>query len=359
MKKTDFISKVNPLIILLIFIFILTGSGSIIMIKLFSASSNLADNSLNKTVLAFSTYYSSNDVSSYNSLIKNKNFISEIAADTYTADGNGNVSGLVPNNQISYSNAHGINTYAMITNNFSSSIAKKILESKANRDSLINNILKAVEKNGYKGVNIDFENVYSYDRAYLTTFMNELYTLLHSNGYIVTISVPAKTDNDTKNEWYGAFDYKSLSNYCDELIIMAYDEHYQGGSPGPIASIGWVQNIIDYAITVIPRSKILIGIAAYGYDWSSKGTKAYGMDGINTIASTYNAKIKFDATSKSPYFNYIDKNDIKHTVWFENSTSIGYKLDLVNNYDLKGIAFWRLGLESSDFWTTINSRFKK
>jgi spore germination protein YaaH len=44
---------------------------------------------------------------------------------------------------------------------------------------------------------------------------------------------------------------------------MTYDEHYPGGTAGPIASISWVENVVKYAITVIPREKIMLGVAAY------------------------------------------------------------------------------------------------
>ena len=96
-----------------------------------------------------------------------------------------------------------------------------------------------------------------------------------------------------------------LLNYSDQIVLMTYDEHYPGGTPGAIASIGWVENVIKYAVTVIPKEKLLLGTAAYGYDWSSNGTKAYSISGIYNLASTYGAVIKWDSVSQSPYFTYI------------------------------------------------------
>lgn len=312
-----------------------------------------------KLVLGFTTYYYSGDASSYNSMTANTATIDEIAANTYTTNGNGSLTGLVPTNQLNYANSSGIKALAMITNNFDGNIAKTLLENSTNRQALINNILTSLKANSYKGVNIDLEGVFYYDRSYLTAFMSELYSSLHSQGFYVTMAVPAKTSDSPTSSWSGAYDYAALPNYADQIVLMTYDEHYPGGTPGAIASIGWVENVIKYAAAVMPREKILLGTAAYGYDWSSLGTKAYGINGINNLALTYGAAIKWDSVSQSPYFTYVDSNFISHTVWFENAASVSYKLDLVNSYNLAGIGIWRLGLENSDYWTTVKTKFNR
>ncbi|AZV56931.1 glycosyl hydrolase family 18 protein [Clostridium sp. AWRP] len=312
-----------------------------------------------KQVLGFTTYYYSGDPSSYNSIAANTSTIDEIATQTYTTDSLGNISGLVPTNQISYANSNGIKTYAMLQNNFDGNIAKSVLENQTNRQNLENNLLNALKVNGYKGVNVDLEGVFYYDRNYYTTFVQELYNLLTPQGFSVTLSVPAKTSDSTTNAWSGAYDYAALAKYCDQIAIMTYDEHYPGGTAGPIASISWVENVVKYATTVIPREKIMLGVAAYGYDWSSNGTKAYGINGMYNIAATNNATVLWDNISKSPYFNYTDTSGITHSDWFENGQSLGYKLDLVNSYNLNGIAIWRLGLENADYWTSIKTKFNR
>lgn len=312
-----------------------------------------------KLVLGYATYYYSGDTSSYNSITTNASTLDEIATNTYTTDSYGNISGLVPTNQITYANSNNIKTLAMITNNFDGNIAKTLLENPLNRQALINNILNTVKINGYKGVNVDLEGVYYYDRSYLTTFMSELYSTLNPQGFYVTVAVPAKTSDSPTASWSGAYDYAALANYSSQVVLMTYDEHYPGGTPGSIASIGWVENVIKYAASVIPREKLLLGTAAYGYDWSSNGTKAYGISGTYNLASTYGAVIKWDSISQSPYFTYSDTAGIIHTVWFENAQSLNYKLDLVNSYNLSGIAIWRLGLENADYWTSIKTKFNR
>lgn len=289
-------------------------------------------------------------------MASNKSTIDEIITATHVTDGYGNITGMLPAEQITYANGNNIKPLVLLGNNFNGDTAKTLLESPTNRKNLINNLLSLIKTNSYMGVNIDLEGVYSSDRSYYTTFISEVYAALNPLGYTVSLSVPAKTSDSPYNTWSYAYDYASISKYADQVIIMAYDEHYPGGSPGAVASIGWVTNVVKYAVTVIPPEKIYVGMAAYGYDWSVNGTKAYSINGCLSLASSYNAVIQWDSTAQAPYFTYTDSSSVKHTVWFENAQSLGYKLDVVNNSSVAGIAIWRLGLENTDYWNMIKSK---
>lgn len=345
--------------------FVLVGFVVILITSMFFIKSNkenvvvTTSSNKNKTVLAFTTYYYPEDKSSYNQMVENTSSINNIATDTYTIDTKGNLSGNVPKEQIIYANDNKIKPLAMITNKFNGDLAKALLESSANRKLLIQNIMKTLKSNSYKGVNIDFENVYYYDRDYYTSFLKELYGELNPQGFNVTVSVPAKNGENLKDSWSGAYDYREIAKYADQVVIMTYDEHSPSGASGPIASINWVKTVVEYTTSIIPASKIVLGVASYGYDWSSNGVKAYGIDAIYKLAETYNAEIKWDSLSKSSFFKYTDKSGINHTVWFENSTSLSYKLDIVNDNNLAGIAIWRLGLENADYWSTIKAKLSK
>jgi spore germination protein YaaH len=204
---------------------------------------------------------------------------------------------------------------------------------------------------------MDFEGIYAENRAHYTAFLNEIASQLKPLGYSLTVSVPAKTYDNPLNSWNGAYDYAAIGKIVDQVIVMTYDEHYPGGSAGPVASIGWVNNVANYILTVVPANKILLGVAAYGYDWSSNGCKAYSMNGCINLANNNNAVIQWDNISQCPYFYYMDAAGTTHEVWFESSQSAAFKLDLVNNKGIAGIAIWRLGLENTDFWNMLKSKF--
>jgi spore germination protein YaaH len=320
--------------------------------------------SSSKLVLGYGTYYSSSDVSSLNSLKAHSSSIDQLATHTYIIKTDGSMyiqNNVFPTAQISYANSKGIETLAVIRNEFNGASAHDVLNNAEASANLINNIESALGTHGYKGVNIDFELLYAKDREVFTSFMRDLYNRLKPKCYIVSIALPAKTSE--AESWVKAYDYAKLGSYSDLVILMTYDEHYPGGAPGPVASLNWTQRIVTYAASVIPRQKLLLGLAAYGYDWTVKdgktiSTKSLGIQSSYNVASANGVQVLWDETAKSPYYNYTDAKG-NHTVYFENSTSIDYKLNIVNNSNLRGIAIWRLGLEDSSYWTTIKEKLNK
>ena len=312
-----------------------------------------------RIVLGFATKYYSNDVSSYNSMVINNSSIDQIATVTYTADLMGNLLGTAPIDQIDFANINNIKPLAMIANNFDGQIAKSILENSIYRENFINNILGIMKTNGYQGVNLDFEGIFASNREDYSNLVIELKNSLSSLGYLFQISVPAKAFDNPTNSWNGAYDYNMIGQYADQVLLMTYDEHGPWGLEGPVASINWVSEVTKYSLTVIPKEKVLLGLAAYGYDWSISGNKALSINNINNIISQNNIIVQWDSLSQTPHFNYTDSSGIIHTIWYENNYSIAFKLNLVNENDLLGIGIWRLGLEDSLYWDKINTKLNK
>jgi spore germination protein len=138
---------------------------------------------------------------------------------------------------------------------------------------------------------------------------------------------------------------------------LAYDEHFSVS--GPVASIGFVRRVLNYAVTVMPRPKIKLGMAVYGYDWEVSGGMPRSLTYKEAIeaARQHNATIVYDEQAQEPTFTYT-ANGSRHIVWFENARSFSAKLDLVFEYDLGGIAVWRLGQEDPRIWIVIRNRLK-
>lgn len=299
--------------------------------------------------MGFTVSYYNNDNLSYNSVQSNKN-INMIAVFNYSFDAEDNVKfvDMPQNDTVSYANDNGIIPLAVVHNicngNFNQELLHNMLVDKNKRQSLIQNILVEIVKNGYGGVNIDFENIGRNDKDLFTTFVLELRDVLSRHGYITTVCVPAKTSDKYTSSWNYAFDYAKLGEVADYIIIMAYDEHYMSSQAGPIASINWVKDVLDYATEKIRSDKIILGLALYGYDWcNSKGT-AIPAKNCEKLARENNVKIEWDNQSMSPYFKYT-KNNVYHEVWYEDNDSLKAKIDLVRKYKLLGTGYWRLGLE--------------
>ena len=243
-----------------------------------------------------------------------------------------------------------------IVHNFASRqygpLIHRLLTSESLRRTLVSNILRMLISRGFAGVNIDFEFIPPEDRPCLTMFMAELYQALKPYGLIVTISVPPQLRDDPTHPFAGAFSYPDIACYSDQVYIMAYDEHV--AKPGPIASIGFVRQVLAYALSVIPRHKIRLGMAVYGRDWGA-GTKLPKelsfQEAVNT-AYCHGASIRYDNEAQEPTFTY-EVNGDRHVVWFEDARSFEARLNIAVQERIPGIAVWRLGLEDPRVWELL------
>ena len=134
------------------------------------------------------------------------------------------------------------------------------------------------------------------------------------------------------------------------------------GPPMAVAPINKVREVIEYALTEIPREKIDIGIPNYGYDWELpfiRGvTKAQTIGNIEAvdIAIANGAEIQFDQTAKTPFFRY-NLNGIEHEVWFEDVRSIQEKFNLVTEYGLRGMGYWQIMKLFRANWLLLGDTF--
>ena len=98
------------------------------------------------------------------------------------------------------------------------------------------------------------------------------------------------------------------------------------------------------------------GLPLYGYDWVGQSGVDHVWDETMALAAQHGAPINWDATSASPWFEYITKHT-RHTVWFENGASTDAKLQVNTAHDVAGVAVWRLGGEDPQTWSSIRARW--
>lgn len=317
-------------------------------------SSVLKNSTSGKMVLG---YYLLNN-QSYESMLENSQVLTGIAPWSWELDSYGGLQASFDEEKLGetlqFAGNKGLETYALIHNlqngYFDSQTATNLLNNSIAQERAINNIYQTLLDWGMKGVNIDLENVPAKDRELLTDFIRKLSQKLRTADLITTIAVPAKTVDDLNNNFSGAYDYEALSQYADYIVIMAYDQHYSKGDPGPISSIEWVEQVIDFALSKTSKDKIILGIPGYGYNWSKTGGTGVTYEQAMELAAQEGVSVKWHSQYKVPYFSYGNGNQ----VWFENRYSTKYKLDLVKKYDLAGIALWRLGQEDPAVWETIS-----
>jgi spore germination protein YaaH len=240
-------------------------------------------------------------------------------------------------------------------------VASNVLDNNNNRNVFIQNLRNEMNQFKFDGINIDMENLHLTDRDSFSQLIKKLSNALHRDGKVVTVSVPANTGDSRANPWSPWFDYEKLGLYSDGLMIMTYDEHNPRTKPGSTASVNWTEATIRYALKhKVPPSKILLGIAGYGWDWDTTAGKAKYSSYEELIGqkTKYKAKVLWDSHSQTPHFSYVDEDHHSHQAWFEESHSLQFKLNIVEKYNLRGIGIWRLGLEDPKYWKTIPEKIK-
>ncbi len=240
----------------------------------------------------------------------------------------------------------------MLVSSFDKALLKSLMEDKNAQKTVIDDILIFLESRDFDGVNMDLEGIDQHHGSHYVSFIKALKERLGSR-YTLSLSLPARTSD--REWWYNGYEYRSLAQIADRIMIMAYDQHHNGGEPGPVAGNDWVEKVINYLLPQIPKEKFQLGLGIYGRDWPETGMgKAIFIQDARNLAASKGITIQKDEASGVSKFTYTDDNGVKHQVWFEDRDSVQAKLELVKKYKLSGVALWRLGVIPPDIWEIIN-----
>ncbi len=241
----------------------------------------------------------------------------------------------------------GVAIVPLLSNNFNgkfrSDLLHNILTNPVKQKKLIDDIEKVLTTNHFKGINVDFEELQERTDEALIAFQEKLYTQLHNKGFLVSQDVsPFNTD----------YNYDALGKYNDYIFLMAYDQSTSETKPGPICSQQWIRKATDELAKKISVDKIVLCMAAYGYDWPADvgkdGTVTY--QEALTTAKESDGVINFDNNTYNLFFNYSDDNDVQHQVHFADAATNFNTLRYATELQLAGTALWRLGSEDSRLW---------
>ncbi len=246
---------------------------------------------------------------------------------------------------------------------FSAALGKVILSDEKKQNVLIDNIIATAKKLKFKDIHFDMEYLPPEEKENYLKFLRKAKIRLSKEGFLISAALAPKTSSEQKGPWYEAHDYKGIGEIVDFVVLMTYEWGYSGGPPQAVSPLNEVKKVIDYAITVIPPSKILLGQNLYGYDWTlpfvpgGAFAKAISPQKAIELAKTYKVPIEYDIKAQAPHFNYTDNDGKQHTVWFEDGRSIQAKFNLVKQMGLRGVSYWKLGLSFPQNWLLIQSNF--
>ena len=238
-----------------------------------------------------------------------------------------------------------------------------VLTDQAVQTQLISEVLQTLRRRGYAGLDVDFEYLPGTLAAAYAEFLARLRRLLHSQGFFLWAALAPKTSARQAGLLYEGHDYAAVGEAVDGVLLMTYEWGYTAGPPMAVAPLPNVRQVLDYAVTAISPSKILLGIPNYGYDWPLpfvRGeTRAQSISNQRAIelAIAHRIDIQYDETAQSPFFHYTGDSGAVHEVWFEDARSLAAKLELIAEYGLLGGGFWNLMRPFSPTWLTTASLY--
>ncbi len=249
------------------------------------------------------------------------------------------------------------------TGTFNSFHAAQLFRSPEQQEFLLQNLISIMQTKGYKGIDIDFEFIEPEVRQSYLDFLQTLTDRMHAAGFGVNVDLAPKTSADQPGILYESHDYAAIGRIVDTVLLMTYEWGYKYGPPLAIAPLPQVTRVIDYGLTEIPASKILMGIPNYAYDWPlpfiEGATEAATIGNLEAvqIADRYGVPIAYDAVSQAPNFVYTASDGVTHEVWFEDARSIAAKFELCADRGLRGIGYWNLMRPFPQNWPVLNSYF--
>lgn len=243
-----------------------------------------------------------------------------------------------------------------------SGLAHTILSSSELQEKVLTTILNVMKEKGYKGLNVDFENVFPADRENYNQFLQRAVDRLHPEGYFVSSALAPKVSSEQQGLLYEAHDYEAQGKIVDFVVLMTYEWGYRFGPPQAISPLNQIKRVLDYAVTVIPRDKIFFGFQIYARDWlvphvQGQEAETFSQQEALRRAIQYGATIQYDPIAQSPFFRYTDAQGRNHEVWFEDARSAQAKFRMVKDYHLRGISYWVLGYPFPQNWLLLEDNF--
>ncbi|MFO2548560.1 glycoside hydrolase [Alicyclobacillus cycloheptanicus] len=272
----------------------------------------------------------------------------------WSADGN--VETHVEPEVVRYAHQHHIQVWAMFDNQFSASLTHAVLSSSAARAHAVQLVTNAVRDGQLDGVNVDFENLESSDQAAFTSFVAQLHQALAPLGAKLSVDI---TPDIVPLEDDAAYFHAGLASVCDDIVVMAYDEHWAGDTtPGPVADVPWVTRAVDDLLdTGVPADQLILGIPSYTRFWhvypdGSVTSEAVADSAVSGILASHHASSTWNNELGLYYARYA-KPEGYEEVWYAGPQTWSRKLNLVNQEGLGGVAVWSLSLSNANTWSTV------
>lgn len=254
---------------------------------------------------------------------------------------------------------------------FDYKVINEVFSTQENFERHLNSIISEVEKYDYDGIDLDYESILESDKEKFFEFLMLLAAKLDKMDKSLSVTVLAKWGDDVVYSFpqtRNVQDWSRIGKYADQVRIMAYDYTYTGSvHPGPIGPLSWHGQILEYAITKLPKDKIVMGIPLYAYQWRREATDDFFSKEIADIIRERNFSTAagfvhtgvlrlmsenegvLEEYEGEKFFRYqsssVDGKREDVVLVFADTNSVGLRQQLAKEYGIRGVTYWSLGGE--------------
>lgn len=268
------------------------------------------------------------------------------------SDEEGGFTSLADHAYVAAAHERGIQVWGLV-NDFSGAVDKyALLSNTETRRKLIANLMATALEYDLDGINIDFEKIDSTAGQHFIQFIRELSVECRREGLVLSV------DNYSPTGGWSWYYLREQGVVADYVIMMGYDEHWAGGTPGSTASLPFTEETLDLALAKVPAEKLIHGIPFYTRVWGEEAgvnvsSTAVSMVTAKNLLEEHDADIQW-LDREGQYFGEYYSDGVMYRIWLEDIASLRLKLEVVSEAGVAGVACWKLGLENPDVWPVIS-----
>lgn len=285
--------------------------------------------------------------------IQNMTGVNVISPTWFSVTANeGTISSLASADYVNEAHSRGMEVWGLI-DNFNPDVSTlETLSSRSSREHIIQKLLEEAQRVGLDGINVDFEALTEEEAPHFIQFVRELSVVCRANNLVLSVDNPVP-------QFTGFYNRKEQGIVADYVIIMGYDEHTTGSEEaGSVASLPFVKEGIEKTLQEVPKEKVINGIPFYTRLWteSNNGTlssEVMTMDAASQYIQENGIEVYWEKETAQNYGELLTDNGTQK-IWLEDEQSIEEKMKLISQYELAGVASWKLGFERADVWNVIS-----
>jgi spore germination protein YaaH len=266
----------------------------------------------------------------------------------------------------------------------------EVLSRTSSRRQIIDQTIAETLRVGADGINLDLEKVPPEASAHWVQFVREMSVECRAHGIVLSVA------NFYPNPWWHHYNLAEQARVVDYVMLMGYDQYYEGSrSSGPVASFEFVRSGIELSLQYVPAEMLINAIPFYSRLWyevpmtedelavsggyaTHVSSIALGMNLSMSVMLNSGVEKTWDpetrmyfASWSDPYGQFrmwLEASGVNtaallppaggfYRMWLECERSLREKLQIMREFNLAGVAHWRLGLESAETWGLINEFF--